>query len=154
MTNSEFNHTFPKGTPYKVLHFSVQFSYSYKMFRRCSRSHSPTVKKTLYLSLVRSQVTYCSTIWRPHFTKDILNFEKIQRRATKFILNDYRSDYFTRLTKLELLPLMYTFDLFDLIFILKSLKYPSPSFDIRNFISFNTNGTRSSTHGKLIHKIL
>ena len=55
--------------------------------------------------------------------------------------------------KLELLPLMYTFDLFDIVFVLKSLKYPSPCFDIRNFITFSTNKTRSSIHGKLIHQI-
>ena len=55
--------------------------------------------------------------------------------------------------KLELLPLMYTFDLFDIVFILKSSKYPSPSFDIKSFISFNTNRTRSNTYGKLTHKM-
>ena len=123
------------------------------LLRRCfSKFHSPILKKTLYLTLVRSQITYCSAIWRPYLVKDIQNFERIQRRATKFILNDYDSDYYTRLMKLELLPLMYTFDLFDIVFILKSLKYPSPSFDIKNFISFNTNRTRSNTYGKLTHK--
>ena len=65
----------------------------------------------------------------------------------------YYSDYHSRLIKLELLPLMYTFDLFDIVFILKSLKYPSPSFNIMNFITFNTNKTRSSAHGKLIHQM-
>ena len=48
---------------------------------------------------------------------------------------------------------MYTFDLFDIVFTLKSFKYPSPCFDIRNFITFNTNQTPSSSHGKLIHQI-
>ena len=48
---------------------------------------------------------------------------------------------------------MYTFNLFDIVFTLKSLKYPSPCFDIRYFITFNTNQTRSSSHGKLIHQI-
>ena len=28
-------------------------------------------------------------IWKPHFLKDIANLERIQRRATKYILNDY-----------------------------------------------------------------
>ena len=42
-------------------------------------------------------------------------FEQVQRRTTKYILNDFTSDYKTRLLKLQLLPLMYTFDLSDII---------------------------------------
>ena len=70
-----------------------------------------TAKRTLYISLVRLQVTYCSVIWRPNLIKDMTLIEQIQRRATKFILNDYSSDYFDRLKQLNLLPLMYTFEL-------------------------------------------
>ena len=33
-------------------------------------------KKILYLSLVRSQLMYCSPIWRPQFLKDIQSFDK------------------------------------------------------------------------------
>ena len=64
------------------------------------------VKKLLYLSLVRSHLTYCSQLWRPSLIKDIVCLERIQRRATKFILNDYSMDYKSRLTSLGLLPLM------------------------------------------------
>ena len=32
--------------------------------------------------------------------KDTFTLEKVQRQATKFILNDYESDYKTRLLKL------------------------------------------------------
>ena len=45
-------------------------------------TNSVHVKKLLYLSLVRSQLTYCSIIWRPYLHKDILMLEKIQGRAT------------------------------------------------------------------------
>ena len=44
--------------------------------------------------------------------------ERIQRRSTKYILNDYTSDYKTRLLKLKLLPLMYLLDLSDVLFLL------------------------------------
>ena len=45
-------------------------------------------KKTLYLALVWSQLTYCSQIWMSHFIKDIMitSLERIQWWATKFIL--------------------------------------------------------------------
>ena len=56
--------------------------------------------------------------------------EQIQRRATKFILNDFNSSYFDRLKKLNLLPLMYIFELNEVLFTIKSLWYPSFSFNI------------------------
>ena len=76
----------------------------------------------LYLTLVHSQFMYCTPIWRPYLQKDIQNIERIQRRATKFILNDYDSNYKTQLLTLKLLPLMYLFEIQDIIFTVKSLK--------------------------------
>ena len=65
-------------------------------------------KKLLYLSPVRSQLTYCnSQLWRPQFIKDVVALEKVQRRAAKYILNDYFSKYKARLETLGLLPLMH-----------------------------------------------
>ena len=52
-----------------------------------SSTNSIFTKKKLYISLVRSQLTYCSQIWRPALIKDIKKLEKPQRRATKFILD-------------------------------------------------------------------
>jgi len=50
-----------------------------------------------YLSLVRSQLLYCSQVWRPSLVKEVKIIEDVQRCATKFILNDFTSDYRTRL---------------------------------------------------------
>ena len=62
---------------------------------RCSFSSGLHVsaKKNLYPTLIRSQLTYDSQIWRPHLIKDILALERIQRRATKYIRNDFHSVY-------------------------------------------------------------
>ena len=78
--------------------------------------------------------------------------ERIQRRSTKYILNDYTSDYKTRLLKLKLLPLMYLVDLSDVLFFIKSIKLPSDYFNILHFASFSSSNTRSSSHNKLNHK--
>ena len=78
--------------------------------RTFNSSISVNAKKLLYISLVRSQLTYCSQIWRPQLIRDIKALDKVQRRATKFVLNDFTSDYKTRLTRLGLLPLMYYFE--------------------------------------------
>ena len=46
---------------------------------------------------------------------------------------------------------MYTFELNEIVFTLKSLKYPSPSFNITDYITFADGNTRSSSSGKMIH---
>ena len=46
---------------------------------------------------------------------------------------------------------MYTYELNDLIFFIKSLKAPTDHFDIRNHIQFTKNPTRSGTSSKLVH---
>ena len=39
-------------------------------------------KKQLYISLVRSQLLYCSELCRPQLLKDVFTMERVQRRAT------------------------------------------------------------------------
>ena len=52
---------------------------------------------------------------------------------------------------LTLLPLIYTYDLCDILFFIKSMKNPSDHFDIRTFIKFCHHSTRSSSCNKLEH---
>ena len=124
------------------------------LVRRTFSSTIPTSAKVkLYTSLVRSQVLYCSPVWRPHLIKDIKKLEQLQRRATKYILSDYLSDYKTRLIQLRLLPLMYIFETSDILFFIKNLKNPTNNFDINTYISFSVGNTRS--YGvKLRHNII
>ena len=54
-----------------------------------SNGFSISAKKRLYSSLVYSQLTYASQIWRPHLIKEIFALERVQRHGLKFILNDF-----------------------------------------------------------------
>ena len=78
-------------------HYSTIIAKAYKSMyyvrRSTSNSHSTHTKLYLYKSLVRPKLLYCSQVWRPHLMKDIRLFESVQRRATKFILQDYHSSY-------------------------------------------------------------
>ena len=81
--------------------------------------HHPRTKKILYLSLVCSKLIYFSQIWRPHLLKDIISLEKIQRRATKYLLNDFSSSYKSRLLSLNILPLTMQLEMYDILFFIR-----------------------------------
>ena len=137
-------------------HIESTISKAYRMLslinRTFSASSNVSVKKRLYLSIVLPVVTYGSPVWRPFLLKDILALEKIQKRATKFILNDYSSDYKSRLCKLHLLPLMFRLELNDVMFFVSSLKSENKDhFDILKYVCFSSCGTRSSSSFKLKH---
>ena len=100
---------------------------------------------------VRSQLLYCSQLLRPQLIRDITALERIQRRATKYILNDYTSSYKLRLEQLHLLPLMYHYELQDILFLIKSLKSPTDNFNTYNYITFARGNTRSGINQKLNH---
>ena len=95
---------------------------------------SSSLKRSLYVSLVRSHMTYCCQLWRSHLIKDIIKLERVQRRSTKFILKDYESDYKCKLTSLNLLPLMLWFELQDLTLLVKSYKEPMDNVNIHEYV--------------------
>ena len=74
--------------------------------------------------------------------------EHVQRRATKYILNDYTSSYKSILQQLQVLPLMYIYELNDAMFLINFLKLPTANFSINQFISLNfiSSNTRSGDH--------
>ena len=96
-----------------------------------------------------------SQIWRPLQLKDMKPIESVHH-ATKFILNDYTSNYSSRLIKLHILPLSMLFELSDICFFLRSLKLISSniSFNILNYISFSQNPTRSKSYTKLVQPLV
>ena len=115
-------------------HINSICSKAYKslyFIRRLILQHSSTaLRRQLYLTLVRSHLGYCSQLWRPFLVKDILHIEQIQRRASKYILNDFNSDYKSRLIELNILPLSYWFEFLDLSFLIKSMKVPADNLTI------------------------
>ena len=65
------------------------------------------VKKQCYVALVRPVMEYASEIWDPQTQNNITALERVQRRSTRFIMNDYsRESSVTLMMKdLQLQPL-------------------------------------------------
>ena len=60
--------------------------------RRNLKSCPQQLKEQAYISLVRSVVEYASVTWSPHKEKDIKPIQRIQKRATRFVMHNYSKD--------------------------------------------------------------
>ena len=54
--------------------------------RTCPLITDIKVRRTLYLSLVKSQLSYATVVWSPASVKLRMILERVQRRATRWIL--------------------------------------------------------------------
>ena len=101
-------------------HIDVIISKANKMLgmikRTCTNKCDQKTLIILYKSLVHPQLEYASQVWSPYTKEKITALERVQRRATKFIL---KTDlcYPERLVKLRLLPLEYRREILDLRFL-------------------------------------
>jgi hypothetical protein len=112
------------------------------------------VKLQLYTSLVRSNLEYCTQAWNGLTKQNRVKIERIQRGATRYILNFPTICYTARLTKLNLLPLSFRRDILDLNFFYKCFIGITP-LKVTDFITFTCNSnsnihTRNSSDPNLI----
>ncbi|CAB3981213.1 Hypothetical predicted protein [Paramuricea clavata] len=88
-----------------------------------STAYDVSVRRTLYLSLVKSNLCYACEVWSPYICSQKTKIERVQRRATRWILKARKGDssYNERLVDLNLLPLCYDREIKDLMFFYKAL---------------------------------
>ena len=105
--------------------------------RTCPLLTGVSVRHSLYLSLVKSQLCYATQVWSPAYVTLNAKVEQVQRRASRWILRTRKdeSSYKERLILLDLLPLSLDRELKDLIFFYKCL-YCSTDLDVQNYVSF------------------
>ena len=123
--------------------------------RTCPLLTDTTVRRTLYLTLVKSQQSYATEVWSPPTIKMRSKVESVQRRATFWIMQAKRGEvsYKQRLITLSLLPLCYDREIKDLVFFFKAL-YARIDLDVHSFVSFNNSGrTQLCTNPSLTLKV-
>ena len=92
--------------------------------RRCALEISNhRTRRTLYLAVVRPVLGYATQVWCPQTVELIRRTERIQRRATKFILDLpflCSETYKDRLVATNLLPICYWHEFMDLTLFFKA----------------------------------
>ena len=114
--------------------------------RTCKGMKDITTLRTLFCALVRFQFEYCTVVWSPQTARNINKLERIQRRATKFILKT-DDDYDMRRKRLNLLSLEDRRFLFDVLFLYKVLN-GYISIGISTYIQFYTDADRYHLRGR------
>lgn len=91
--------------------------------RTCPLLTDVSTRRAPYLSLVKSQLCCATQVWSPAQVSLKAQVERVQRRATKWILQTRIGEMSCRdrLITLDLLPLTYDRELKDLIFFYKCL---------------------------------
>ena len=99
-------------------------------------SASEEVKKACIKTFVLPLLEYGTQLWGNCNFKSASRVEQVQRRASRYILNEYNSDYDyrTRLIKCDMLPLSFRRSFLDLSFLLKLLHEEN----CLNFLSYYT----------------
>ena len=67
----------------------MKASQTLNFLRRNLSKCSPSVKASAYLTLVRPIMEYAAVAWDPYQLNNICALEKIQRRAARWVMNDY-----------------------------------------------------------------
>ena len=99
---------------------------------------------TLYKTLVRPLLDYCSPVWSPYRKNDIMKIEKIQKRYTKMIEGCKGLNYGERLERLSLTTLEERRHRADLIQVFKIINDKGKTYP-NDFFTFSKRTGRKNT---------
>ena len=107
-------------------HISHIFSKSMRLLGFIKRNslefRDPSTIKSLYVSLVRPYLEYCSIIWNPSLKVDIVKLERVQKNFTRFLFFKLnwrieKPPYYTRCCLFDICSLERRRELYAIVFI-------------------------------------
>ena len=109
--------------------------------RTCPLLNDVSARRSLYLALVKSHLSYATQVWSPDKIALKTQIERVQRRATRWILKQRVGvmSYRDKLLTLKLLPLTFDRELKDLVFFYKCLN-GFTDLNVSHFVSFVSHG--------------
>ena len=108
------------------------------------------VKRPNMMIMVRNHLAYCCHVWAPQYVNNISTIERVQRRATKFILSlPYNTNilYKEKLVTIGIIPICYWHKYPDMVYLFKCIITNS---DSNINIKKHVRETRTSTQGVLL----
>ena len=147
----------------KTLNFSMHSDKLYSkanqrfglLKRTCHFVNNPRMRRSLYLTILRSIFEHCPYIWKPSSESKIDKLESLQKRAIKWIIHgenhficpSYTANpqlYYIDCKQLQILPIKFRFDFHDLNK-LHSIIYGLSCCKLPSYLSFfHGNNLRSS----------
>jgi hypothetical protein len=106
------------------------------------------------ISFIKSQLCYATEVWSPATAKLQMTLERVQGRATRWILktNVGKMPYEDRLTTLNQLPLVCDGELRGLVLVYKSI-FGCIDLNIDQFVSFVQHSRSRSQNPSLVLKL-
>ena len=99
-------------------HTSIQINKANRilgMIKRTFTELSIVSFKSLFVSLVRPHLEYCSSLYSPRFVQDRKSIENVLKRASKLVTHLHHLNYEQRLQILDLPSMKYRFERGDMI---------------------------------------
>jgi len=115
------------------------------MIKRNFADRSRETIISLYKTLVRLHLEYFSTIWSPHYDKNIKQIESVQRRATKLVIGMQGLQYNEKLKQLGLMQLERQRVRSDLI---ETFKTINGEYDLNRYLFFQLEEGGRKGHGQ------
>lgn len=115
------------------------------IMRKCRDFKNPQSIKVLYFSLVRSCITYASTIWQPLYSNAINRFEKLQHKCIRRLaylsgepMHRFDHDYAHNSKKFQVPTVESVFNYNNLIFMYKVMTIPNCNFIVQKYLPIAT----------------
>jgi hypothetical protein len=144
-----------------VVHICSKASRQVNALLRLSNLLDQDTKLTLYKAFISSNYDYCPVVWS-FCNRTLLNkLCKLQRRALRFVVNDYESEYDELLNKCNTIKVSSLFivkiaiEMFKVAknmsppFVLDLFQYQSNGYSLRNSTAFLLKSPNTTRYGKL-----